>query len=269
MVSIQSILLLVFGVSTLALPVVEQRSEEPSRTIPESDFFTALDRRTPPSPLTPGQSGAQGLIGSDICNIIAAQKSMPVAPSPLPSTSLTLSHIAIGRGVQLYNCPAASPSATPTNVGARASLFNSTCLAAANLDFLTWITHASLYYPIPSSPDPNNLANTDLSGHHYFLDSTTPFFNLDTDAHSYGTGAFKKNATSDAPKSPKGFASMLPLPQNQTASVAWLKLTEKQDQQVLKEVYRLNTVGGAAPKTCQGMPESFEVQYAAQYWLFT
>ena len=192
------------------------------------------------------------------------------APTPLPSpdSGLKLSHVAIGRGVQLYNCSdPSSPQSTPTNVGARASLFNVTCLAATDLDFVTWMTNAAINYAIPSSSNPNDMANQLLSGHHYFLDPTTPFFNMDTSEHQYGTGAFKKNATSSSPKTPE----LIPLPTNQTGNVAWLKLTEKSpdDGQVFQEVYRLNTVGGSAPATCQGQPQSFEVQYAAQYYLFT
>ncbi|KAL9074411.1 MAG: hypothetical protein Q9157_004392 [Trypethelium eluteriae] len=192
---------------------------------------------------------------------------MPTAPTPLPSvdSGLQISHVAVGRGVQIYNC--SDPSSTPTNVGAKASLFNVTCLASSDLEFVTWMTYAALYYSVPSDSDPNSMINQDLSGHHYFLDPTTPFFNMDTTAHQYGNGAFKKNSTSNAPKT----QGPMPLPSNQTGSVAWLKLTEKNpgDGQVFQEVYRLNTVGGAAPATCQGQPQSFEVQYAAQYWLFT
>ena len=201
---------------------------------------------------------------------MSAKSNNDAAPTPLPApdSGMKLSHVAIGRGVQLYNCSdPSSPQSTPVNVGARASLFNTTCLAASNLDFVTWMTHAALYYPIPSSDDPNSMINQDLSGHHYFLDATTPFFNMDTTEHQYGNGAFKKNSTSTAPSTPPP----MPLPRNQTGSVAWLKLTDKSpgDGQVFQEVYRLNTVGGAAPKTCAGQPESFEVEYAAQYWLFT
>ena len=89
---------------------------------------------------------------------------------------------------------------------------------------------------------------------------------MDTTAHQYGTGAFKKNATSNALTTPPP----IPLPSNQTGSVTWLKLTEKNpgDGQVFQNVYRLNTVGGSAPATCKGQPQSFEVEYAAQYWLF-
>lgn len=59
--------------------------------------------------------------------------------------------------------------------------------------------------------------------------------------------------------------------------VPWLKLQTQtpngdvnpaDDLGGVKEVYRVNTAGGAAPSTCNGMPATFEVQYAAEYWIF-
>lgn len=54
-------------------------------------------------------------------------------------------------------------------------------------------------------------------------------------------------------------------------AVAWLKLSEStvSSGQVLKEVYRVNTAGGNPPKGCTGMAAQFEVQYAAEYWVYT
>lgn len=106
----------------------------------------------------------------------------------------------------------------------------------------------------------------DLSGHHYFLDATTPFFNLDTEVHSYGIGAFKKlNATS----APEG--AVIGVDDSGMGAVPWLKLTEKfgvEGSQKLKEVFRVNTAGGQPPATCQGQQESILVEYAAEYWVY-
>ncbi|RYO55144.1 hypothetical protein AA0116_g9626 [Alternaria tenuissima] len=33
-------------------------------------------------------------------------------------------------------------------------------------------------------------------------------------------------------------------------------------------VYRVETAGGNKPATCKGMPASWEVKYAAQYWVY-
>lgn len=49
----------------------------------------------------------------------------------------------------------------------------------------------------------------------------------------------------------------------------WLKLTARSGATGnLEEVYRVNTAGGNPPATCAGMPATFEVQYAAEYWFY-
>ena len=150
-------------------------------------------------------------------------------------------------------------------MGAVASLFNVSCLAAASPALVEKLPGIALDLPIPTSDDTNSPAYQDMSGHHYFLDATTPYFNLDTTLHSYGNGAFKKSnssaAPADAPLGPYGSGN---------GSVAWLKLDAKTTGgQVFQEVYRLYTAGGQPSKTCTGMPAAFEVQYAAAYYLFT
>lgn len=151
------------------------------------------------------------------------------------------------------------------NIGAVASLFNVTCLAASVPSLLSRLPSIALDLPVPTSSDPRDPANTDLSGHHYFLNTTTPFFNLNTSSHDYGTGAFKKINSTDAPtdaiKGPHGKGN---------GAVAWLKLTARDPQgQILQEVYRVNTAGGDAPKSCQGLDATFQVEYAAEYWVYT
>jgi hypothetical protein len=49
-------------------------------------------------------------------------------------------------------------------------------------------------------------------------------------------------------------------------TVKWLYLrdTKGLSKGGIDTVYRLETAGGAAPATCEGMPERFEVRYAAQ-----
>jgi len=94
-----------------------------------------------------------------------------------------------------------------------------------------------------------------LSGHHYFANLTTPTFDLNTSAHSWGTVGCKKINTTNAP--------------NSAEDVAWLKLSSlSRDGCTISEVYRLNTAGGQPPATCSGMPSTFEVQYSAEYWMW-
>lgn len=193
---------------------------------------------------------------------------MPIAPTPLPSPDpdTHLSHVAIGRGVQNYTCANSSSSGTPTPAGAIASLYNITCTECNYPSLSTTMTNLVIHYPLPSNPTDNfQPTNLLLSGHHFFVDNTTPIFNLDLGPQAqYGYAVTKKDSASPAPSdAPKGL--------NGEAAVAWLKLnTIDGTKGGLKHVYRVNTVGGSPPKTCEGVKPGvlFSVEYAAQYWVY-
>ncbi|KAK0658228.1 hypothetical protein DIS24_g4913 [Lasiodiplodia hormozganensis] len=199
------------------------------------------------------------------------------SPSPLPSPSegLILSHVAVGRGTQNYTCYGASASSAPTAKGAVATLFNATCQAARTPDLLYDTPSIALAYDIPSAQTALAAYDILLSGHHFFTDDTTPFFDLDTDQHSYGTVACKKDSAANAPAA----NSSSSVKSNYAAGtqgtdngdVPWLKLDAVQDSTgyTWKEVYRLNTAGGQPPKTCEGIDGDFTVEYAATYWFWT
>lgn len=177
-----------------------------------------------------------------------------------------MSHVSIGRGTQNYTCDLSNSTATPVAIGATASLYNVSCIAANHPALLEMIPGIAINLPLPSSSSAMSPINMDLAGHHYFLDATTPFFNLDTEMHSYGLGAFKKANGSSAPE-----GSVVGVDGAGMGAVPWLKLTEKvgvEGSQKLKEVFRVNTAGGQPPATCQGQQESILVQYAAEYWVY-
>lgn len=178
-------------------------------------------------------------------------------PLPPPSPGLVLKLVAIGRGTQNYTCDADNATAVPAAIGAKATLYNASCIAALYPDVLDALPEVALQFNITDAPElaPSNLL---VSGVHYFVTTTTPFFDLDTANGQLGEAQCKKNASLSAPPdAPKG--------REGEAAVTWLKLTTKPGATGgLQEVFRLQTAGGSAPATCAGMPASFEVQYAAQ-----
>lgn len=192
--------------------------------------------------------------------------SMPVAPTPLPAPdpNTFLSHIALGRGVQNYTCPDSSPSSTPTAIGAVASLYNISCTQSNYPALSTMITNLVTNYPLPSDPNANfQPSDIVLSGHHFFSNAT-PVFDLDVNSQAqYGYVMAKKDSSSPAPKD-------APVGPNGELAVPWLKLnTIDGTTGGIKHVYRLNTVGGTAPKSCEGMtPGVFTIVYSAQYWFY-
>ena len=183
---------------------------------------------------------------------------------------MELFQVVIGRGTQNYTCDLSNATAVPEPVGAVASLFNVSCIAADMPELLAKLPGIALdLSAVPSTQDnaKGNAMMKDMSGHHYFVNDTTPYFNMDTSLYSYGKGALKKTAVADAPDDaivgPRGKGD---------GAVAWLMLSMNDypewGQPDFKAVYRLNTAGGNPPKMCTGQLESFTVEYASEYWLF-
>lgn len=158
----------------------------------------------------------------------------------------------------------------PSAVGAVATLFNATCVAATYPDLLNMLPRVALAFNLTESdayatnlvPASTNSrlapGNYIISGHHYFLTTTTPYFNLDTDTWQLGAASCSKNASESAPADAA-------TGQGGEKAVAWLKLnTVSGATGRLQEVYRVETAGGSPPSTCAGMSAAFEVQYSAQ-----
>jgi hypothetical protein len=161
----------------------------------------------------------------------------------------------MGVGTQNYTCATAAPTETPVQLGAKAQLYNVTCQAVRAPGVLSDIPAFALDHGIPTV----DVAQRLVSGHHEFTAAGVPLFVLDTDLHKYGYVQAKKNGTSNAPaNAPKG--------ENGLGSVAWLKLTAVEGD--YKEVYRVSTAGGAAPKTCEGIQGNFQVHYSTLYYFW-
>lgn len=175
-----------------------------------------------------------------------------------------LKHIAIGRGTQNYTC--ANETAAPSGAGAVAVLYNASCLVASFPDLGNSLTKAALQFNLTNSDihqaqlsqtlAPSNLL---ISGIHFFPKGDTPYFNMNLEplAHVGEIPAAKEAglpAPADAPKGQKG-----------EGAVAWLKLKAREGAtEGLREVFRVETVGGSAPASCAGMPEKFAIQYSTQ-----
>ncbi|KAE9379061.1 malate dehydrogenase [Stipitochalara longipes BDJ] len=239
------------------LPYSQQAAERPVEMQVLSDYFSMLGHKV--------QAGRQ-MSEAPVCNLNNAV--LPVAsPTPLPPVSpgLTLKHVAIGRGVQNYTCSPTNATAAPVSIGAVATLYNASCVASTYPDLLTALPNVALQFNLTSNDQatlaPSYLA---ISGHHYFANTTTPTFNLNTAAMDLGFAPCSKNNTVAAPAgSPVGQGGQ------GHGSVAWLKLVTRDGATGnLEEIYRVNTAGGNPPATCDGMPATFEVEYASEYWFF-
>jgi len=188
----------------------------------------------------------------------------------VPSSCLLRLHPAVlqraNDNPQNYTCSLASSDVKPVAVGAVATLYNASCLAANYADLIAIAPNVAINIPLPADPSaPLPPANLGLLGHHYFRDATTPVFNLDTTPeHQYGIAISKKKAQMDAPadavKGQNGVGN---------GAVPWLYLeTINGTVGGYKSVYRVNTAGGQPPATCENMPSVFTVQYSADYYFY-
>ncbi|CAM1510244.1 Fc.00g005790.m01.CDS01 [Cosmosporella sp. VM-42] len=195
-----------------------------------------------------------------VCDLSKAQ--MPTIPDlPPPTAGLKVKHVAVGRGTQNYTCDTTTPSNPPVAAGALATLFNASCVAALYEDLLEQIPGMAVHFNLTGT---NQLGPSMLpiSGHHYFTNATTPFFDLRTKALDVGEAPCAKNNSIPAPANAA-------VGQLGEAAVPWLKLTTRDGATGnIQEVYRVTTAGGSPPANCAGMPAQFQVQYSSVYWFW-
>lgn len=166
------------------------------------------------------------------------------------------------KSAQNYTCNTSAPDSAPVAIGALASLYNATCIAAKYPDLINTLPSTVYKNPLPKSASAAlPPANIRLLGHHYFRNTHTPVFNLDTTlSQQYGIAVTKSvNSTEAPPDAVKG----------ENGAVPWLYLTAQNTSTGdYKSVYRVQTAGGQPPKTCDRMPAVFTVQYAANYYFY-
>ncbi|RDL40394.1 Uncharacterized protein BP5553_00373 [Venustampulla echinocandica] len=221
-----------------------------------SDYFQMLSAK-----VQEGKKMAQAPV-CDLSRAVLPVTSSSTLPAPEPGN--TVKHVAIGRGTQNYTCDTTNATAIPVAAGAVATLFNASCVASTYPDLLSLLPSLALEFNL-TSPDQETLTLSDLavSGHHFFSNATTPLFDLNTQARQLGLVPCKGGNSTAAPKDAvvgqnnKGFGA-----------VAWLRLPTRDGAGNVQEVFRVNTAGGKPPAACVGMPATFEVQYAAEYWFF-
>ncbi|KAI9684462.1 MAG: hypothetical protein M1829_002272 [Trizodia sp. TS-e1964] len=180
---------------------------------------------------------------------------------PPPSSNLTIRAVVLGRGTQNYTCNGYATSAAPLAIGAEASLYDARKLLDTPSLFNS-LPGFSVHLEIPDESK-RFVAKYALTriGQHYFASDGSPIFDLTVGRENLGFLRAKRVANVPAPAcAPKG--------QGGEGAIDWLFLDDKGGSQGLSAVYRVETAGGKAPATCDGMPAFFEVQYAAQYWFY-
>jgi hypothetical protein len=205
----------------------------PSALAMPSRLPTAISRRCANETATNATTPA-----APTCDLSKIQQPVSTLKQPTPDMNLVL--VAFGEGTQNYTC-GANLTAPPSAIGAVAQLFDASC-------------------EIANDPGAQTVAlgmieeSAKSIGAHFFVDNTTPDF----DIIGLGNTQAKKAEDCNAPQP--------------TADVKWLRLEAKAEgsSSSVKEIYRLNTVGGMAPATCEGkkVGDVVVVPYQAQYWIY-
>ncbi|KAJ6191701.1 hypothetical protein J3E72DRAFT_380154 [Bipolaris maydis] len=196
----------------------------------------------------------------------------------MPQSSLAaptgqLKHVVLGLGTQNYTCANGGELGAPSTTGATAVLYDIGSKLSTNLPAAKWKLPAIAALALLLSTHPQAL-NSYLKlegfdrvvGHHFFGISngkSLPIFAFDQLSESpYPIAQVKKVEETDAPRS--AYPGL-----QQEGAVPWLHLTNAGSSVGgVDTVYRLETAGGKGPVDCQGLQGSFEVNYAAQYWVF-
>ncbi|KAF2011041.1 hypothetical protein BU24DRAFT_51818 [Aaosphaeria arxii CBS 175.79] len=209
---------------------------------------------------TPGpQKGNTGLTK------LAAR--MPKSALPAPD-GLQLKFVGLGIGTQNYTCKPGNDTAEPGTTGAVAKLYdlgtrlNTDPLADWKISTISGLALNMYDYPAVLNGLLWSQGYQQVLGDHFFTITVPTFYLNKVNATPKPLAFVKKNLGVDAPKSAcpgiKG-----------EGAIQWLHLIDNGNSQGgVNTVYRLETAGGAKPKTCKGMPEHWEVPYAAQYWVY-
>jgi len=213
----------------------EKKPKQPSTT-PKAPTAPKIPA-TPKAPAA-SKTPADPKSAAASCDLSKTEQPASALQQPTPDMNLVL--IAIGHGTQNYTC--ANATAVPASIGAVAQLFNTTCSQSSQ-------TKSDALGSIQESTSASAAI-----GAHFFLDNTTPDFDIK------GLGNTEAAKLQDTPAP------------NPAKDVKWLRLGPKAGStSAVKAIYRLNTQGGVAPATCEGKKagEVLAVEYQAQYWFYT
>lgn len=201
---------------------------------------------------------------------------LPTSTLVAPADDLELKYVVLGYGTQNYTCTTTpnSATATPATAGAVANLYDASTILSMGPESAQTLMEQSLTaltlsigttFGITPDKFPGPLSMKQV-GHHYFAAGSVPTFEVHGEKPSAQIQC-KKNG--DVPAPSNSFAGM-----NGEGAVDWLQLIDTLNGfsagTALEggDVYRVETAGGMAPKTCESHSAGIEVPYAALYFLY-
>lgn len=218
--------------------------------------------KPPPKPTTYAPS-------KDLSNLA---KLYPQSALPAPDGQ-ELKYVLLGIGTQNYTCATSDDSTVPGTTGAVATLYdigtklNNDWMAKWKISTISPLALSLSAVPKMLEWSLMSQGYEHITGHHFFAGiegTNTPIFALDRlQPLPYPITKVGKLGETDAPAGACPGSNGLP-------AIKWLYLKDNKglSQGGIDTVYRVETAGGNKPATCKGMKPTWEVKYAAQYWIY-
>lgn len=192
--------------------------------------------------------------------------SPPPSALPAPASGLTLKAIALGLGTQNYTCSGTNASAAPASNGALATLYDASPALFVASKFPVQASDAPMH--LACAAEKADAAPLRRIGDHWFSTTLVPTFDMaeGTSSPAQPAGLFFSGKVAQRTPAPADACHG----RDGQAAVPWLLLADdgRGVSRGVSEVYRVETVGGAAPATCAGLPKDFTHDYAALYYFY-
>jgi hypothetical protein len=169
----------------------------------------------------------------------------------------------LGKGTQNYTCADSTAASVPKANGAKADLYDASCLAENYPDLLHSLPPILL--DLNTDVEEYLLKRLRINqdklkvGFHYFSNPTTPVFDFQRSKKGgIFVGLKTQNVTAPSTAS-----------YGENGAVDWLRINAIDGTtNGCVTAYRVVTAGGKAPATCEGLKKNIEVPYATEYCEF-
>ncbi|KAJ7635064.1 hypothetical protein FB45DRAFT_1002487 [Roridomyces roridus] len=189
---------------------------------------------------------------------------LPTNQTQLVQPTTAPLYVALGVGYQNYSCTASTGKYA--SIGAVAALFDLGCEDASpqfatvqTTAFDKWSASAASVADTAIGPQ---VGAPTLLGYHYFITGSTGALQPKWDFTS--TGKNKGNATAFVLGSKVGDIAA---PTDTAVNVDWLALVNAGGS-LAQKMFRIDTVGGQPPTSCEAGSANITVKYTAKYFLY-
>ncbi|KAF8180559.1 hypothetical protein K438DRAFT_1842121 [Mycena galopus ATCC 62051] len=209
-------------------------------------------------------ASVDGLVsGSPRCDTSYAKMDLPPNQTALVAPTTNPLFVLLGVGIQNYTCSGTAF----TSIGAVASLFDISCLAGtpkfANVQQKAFNIWTDAPKDVPATSIGHLVDAPHLDGFHYFVTSPSGT-GLSPEWDFTSTGKFAGNATAFVLGAKVGD---ILAPVDPATNIDWLSLVAAEGD-LASQIFRIDTVGGQPPTSCDVTGQQISVKYTSKYFLY-